>query len=88
MVYPSIIQARQIKYGLYLIVVINKKSKSGPDLTNQIISILVKFREDFVVIIADIEAMFYQVFVADQHKNLLIFLWWENGDINEEHSQH
>ena len=87
MVYPSIIHARQIKYGSYLIAVINKKLKSGPDLINQIISILVKFREDFVVII-DIEAMFYQVFMADQHKNLLIFLWWENGDINEEHSQH
>ena len=32
----------------------------------------------------DIEAMFYQKFVADQHRNLLSFLWWENGDINEQ----
>ena len=28
--------------------------------------------------------MFYQVFVADQQRNLLSFLWWENGDINEQ----
>ena len=28
--------------------------------------------------------MFYQVFVSDQHRNLLSFLWWENGDINEQ----
>ena len=63
---------------------INKKLMSGPDLTNQIISILVKFRKDFVVIMADIESMFYQVFVADQHRNLLSFLWLENGDINEQ----
>ena len=63
---------------------INKKFMPGPDLTNQIISILVKFRKDFVAIMADIEPMFYQVFVADQHRNLLSFLWWENGGINEQ----
>ena len=44
---------------------INKRSMSGPNLTNQIISILGKFRKDFEAIMADIEAMFYQVFVAD-----------------------
>ena len=38
---------------------INRKLMYGPDLTNQIISILVKFRKDFVAIMADIEAMFY-----------------------------
>ena len=32
----------------------------------------------------DIEAMFYQVFVADQHRNLLSFLLWEKGDISEQ----
>ena len=63
---------------------INKRLMSGPDLTSQIISILVKFRKDFVAAMADIEAMFYQVFLADQHRNLLSFLWWENGDINEQ----
>ena len=38
---------------------INRKLMSGPDLTNQITSILVKFRKDFVALMADIEAMFY-----------------------------
>ena len=61
---------------------INKSLMSGLDLTNQIISISVKFRKDFVAVMADIESMFYQVFVADQHRNLLSFLWWENGDIS------
>ena len=28
-----------------------------------------------VAIMADIEVMFYQVFVADQHRNLLGFFW-------------
>ena len=58
---------------------VNKRLLSGPDLTNQIVGILVKFREDYVAIMADIEAMFYQVFVANQHRSLLSFLWWENG---------
>ena len=45
---------------------------------------MVKFRKDFVAEMADIEAMFYQVFVADQPRNRLIFLWWENEDISEQ----
>ena len=53
---------------------------SGPDLTNQIIGVLVKFREEPVAVMADIEAMFYQVFVAGKHRSLLSFLWWENGN--------
>ena len=53
---------------------INKMLMSGPDLTNEIISILVKSREDFLAIMEKIEAMFYQMIVADQHRNLLSFL--------------
>ena len=49
-----------------------------------IVGILVKFREDCVTIMTDIEAMFYQKFVANQHRSLLNFLWWENGDIKEQ----
>ena len=63
---------------------VDKRLLSGPDLSNQIVGILVKFRENYVAIMADIEAMFYQVFVANQDKNLLSFLWWENGDIKEQ----
>ena len=47
---------------------------SGSDLTNQIISILVRFRENFVAVTADIEAMFYQVFVTDQHESTKLSL--------------
>ena len=51
---------------------VNKIFLSGPDLTNQIVGILVKFREDYVAIIADIEAVFYHVFVANQHRKMEI----------------
>ena len=63
---------------------VNKRLLSGPDLTNQIVRILVKFKDDYVAIMADIEAMFYQVLVANQHRSLLNFFWWENGHIKEQ----
>ena len=49
----------------------NKGLLSGPDLTNQIVGILVKFRENYVAIMADIEDMFYQVFAENRHRILL-----------------
>ena len=62
---------------------VNKRMMPGPVLANQIINILVRFRENFLAGIADLEAMFCQVFVADQYRSLLSYLWWENGNINE-----
>ena len=38
----------------------------------------------FVAVMEDIEDIFYQVFAADQNRNLLSFLWWENGDTSEQ----
>ena len=55
---------------------------SGPDLTNQIISVLIRFREEHIAFMADIEAMFYQVYVKDHQRDLLRFLWWENGNLD------
>ena len=37
-----------------------------------------------MAIMGDIKAMFYQVFVPNQHRSLLSFLWWENRDIKEQ----
>ena len=41
---------------------------------HQTVGILVKFRENYVAIMADLEAMFYQVFMANRHRSLLNFL--------------
>jgi len=54
---------------------INKELMSGPDLTNQIISVLIRFRVEHIAFMADIEAMFYQVYVKDHQRDLLRFLW-------------
>ena len=54
---------------------VNKRLLSGPDLTNKIVGILVKFRKEYVATMAYTEAMFYQVFVANQYRSSLSFLW-------------
>ena len=48
---------------------VNKSLISGPDLTNQIIGVLVRFRKEPVALMTDIEAIFYQVFVAEKQKS-------------------
>ena len=62
---------------------INRNVMTGPDLTNQLIGIFIRFREEHVAIRADREAMFYQVQVAEIHKSALQFMLWEDSDINK-----
>ena len=59
-----------------------------PDLTNQLIGVLIRFREERVTIMADIEAMFHQVKVAEKYRSSLQFLWWEDSDINKRTVDH
>ena len=40
---------------------INKELLAGPDLTNQTVGTLIKFRQDKVAFVADIEKMFFQI---------------------------
>ena len=56
----------------------------GPDPTNSLAGVLTRFREDRVAVMADIEAMFYQVRVPDRDSSFLRFLWWEDGDMAQE----
>jgi hypothetical protein len=57
---------------------------SGPDLTNRLVGVLLRFREELIAIAADITAMFHQVHVAPRHRDLLRFLWWTDGDTSKE----
>ena len=67
---------------------INKELMAGPDLTNQIIGTLIRFREERIAFVADIEKMFFQVLVSDNYWNLLRFLWWQDGDLRKEPVDH
>ena len=55
----------------------------GPDLTNSLVGVLMRFRLQPVAVMGDIEAMFYQVTVPESHRKYLRFLWWpeDNFDI-------
>ena len=64
------------KYVLYFSaehhgVSINKELLSGPDLTNQIVGVLLRFREESISVTGDIEATFHQVKVIEQQINYL-----------------
>ncbi len=58
---------------------LNKELLQGPDLTNSLIGVLLRFRQGAVAMAADVEAMFHQVRVPPTDYDVLRFLWWENG---------
>ncbi len=67
---------------------LNEHLLQGPDLTSPLMSVLVRFRMEYVAVMADIESMFHQVKVYPDDCDLLRFLWWPGGDIDcslEEH---
>jgi hypothetical protein len=61
---------------------LNDQLLPGPDLTNSLVGVLTRFREESVAITGDVEAMFHQVRVPTNQCNFLRFLWWPNGDLN------
>ncbi|XP_070548363.1 uncharacterized protein [Ptychodera flava] len=63
---------------------LNKQVLQGPDLTNNLIGVLLRFREKPVAFMGDIEGMFLQVKVPNKHRDVLRFLWWKDGQIGAE----
>ena len=49
----------------------------GPDQTNSLMDVLMRFRTEKVVFIGDIQSMFNQVRVPEADRDLLRFLWWD-----------
>ena len=45
---------------------------------------LIRFREELVATVADVEAMFRQVLVEPEDRDALRFLWWSNPDLSVE----
>ena len=63
---------------------LNKHLLQGPDLTNNLTGVLCRFRQEQIAFMCDIEAMFHQVKVSEEYRDLLRFLWWEDGDLTKE----
>ena len=62
---------------------LNQELLQGPDLNNTLVGVLLRFRQDKIAIVADIETMFHQVKVEPKDCNALRFLWW-NENIDKE----
>ena len=56
---------------------LNDKCRQGPDLNNKLIHVLLRFRQHRYAVMADVEAMYYQVKVAEADRDALRFLWFD-----------
>ena len=62
---------------------LNSSVHQGPDLTNKLIGVLLRFRQKQYAIMSDVEAMYHQVVVPESQRDALRFLWWQDGDPNK-----
>ena len=63
---------------------LNKQLYQGPNLTNNLVGVLTRFRQEKVAFMTDVEAMFHQVRVPESDCDLFRFLWWLGGDVDQE----
>ena len=63
---------------------LNKELLQGPDLTNYMIGLFLRFRKERVAFIGDLEQMYYQVRVPEHQRKYLRFVFWDEGNINSE----
>ena len=53
---------------------------SGTDLINSLIGVLMRFRQERIAIMTDVQQMFYCFPVANDHEDFLRFLWYYDND--------
>ncbi|KAL5010875.1 hypothetical protein ScPMuIL_013180 [Solemya velum] len=68
----------------YMGISLNSQLMQGPDLTNSLMGVLMRFREERIAIQGDVESMFYQVNVPEKDRDVLRFYWWPDGDLEKE----
>ncbi|KAG1697676.1 hypothetical protein GQR58_005904 [Nymphon striatum] len=61
---------------------LNQKLLRGPNQTNQLRSVLLRFRRGLIGMTCDVEHMFHNFQVAERHKDYLRFYWYQDNDIN------
>ena len=67
---------------------LNDEVLQGPDLTNKLTSILLRFRENQIAVVGDIEAMYHQVRVPVHDRDALRFLWSDEDSISNSPSEY
>ena len=62
---------------------LNSNLLQGPDLTNNLVGVLLRFRSDYIAFSCDIEKMFYQFYVNEEDRDMLRFIWRDDLDLRE-----
>lgn len=65
-------------------VALNDVLLSGPDLTNSLLGVLLRFRKEPVAMTADVQKMFYCFLVEEQHRDFLRFFWYSDNNPDQE----
>lgn len=55
----------------------------GADFNNSLVGVLLRFRQEHIALMSDVESTFHQVQVAPDHCDSLRFLWWPENDMNK-----
>ena len=63
---------------------LNDNVLQGPDFTNSLVGVLLRFRQESVALMADVESMFHQVRVHLRDGDALRFLWFPHGDLSKD----
>ena len=63
---------------------LNDVLMSGPNLANGLLGVLLRFRQQPIAVMADIQRMFYCFKVKREHRDYLRFLWHRDNDIEKE----
>lgn len=63
---------------------LNNVLLQGPDLTNSLLGVLLRFRKEMIAVVADIQHMFHCFKVVEEHRNYLRFFWHRDNDVNNE----
>ncbi|XP_076064941.1 uncharacterized protein LOC143038982 [Oratosquilla oratoria] len=63
---------------------LNDLLRQGPDISNLLLGVLLRFRLGLYACTADIETMYYQVKVPEDDRDYLRFLWWKDGQIGSD----
>ena len=62
---------------------LNDVVHQGPDYNNSLLGVLLRFRTRAIAFMTDVHAMFHQVRVPVAQRDVLRFLWWPNGDLDQ-----
>ncbi|XP_033120536.1 uncharacterized protein LOC117119763 [Anneissia japonica] len=61
---------------------LNDHLMKGPDTINSLVGVLLRFRQERVALVADVEGMFHQARVIPEDRDVLRFLWWPGGNLD------